>query len=294
MNNNFKARSLSVVKVISFILANLLLQKLVFIPLSAISVRYWSQYNGRGLNEPWFLASSISILIVAIIITFVFLKYFDKKHWSYLRITSSKSVKYYFSGITISLIIIIVFTLVNLILGNSELMINYNSLSDVMLYVIIIIFGVLATVAFEEIVFRGYVLKTFEVHFNKVTSVILSSLLFSAAHYLRPDASFLAFANIFLAGIVLSIICIYYNNLWAPLGIHFGWNYFLWFFNYPNSDDRWTNPIFKLNYNRENLIMGSKFGPEDSILLTIFLVVSIGCFLFKYRSKDRVAHTNNM
>ena len=289
-----KSISLVFVKVISFIVANVLLQKLMFIPLKAISGRYWAQYDGRGLNEPWFLSISISIFFSALLTCFLFLKYFDKNKWSYIRLTFQNYAKYCASGIAISFIIIIIFTLINLSLGNSELKVNFSSFTNVILYAIIISIGVFALVAFEELVFRGYILKTCEVHFNKTTAVILSSLLFSAGHFLRPYASFLAFANIFLAGIILSLICIFYNSLWVPFGIHFGWNYFLWLFNYPISNERWTNPLFKLNYKFENLIMGSKFGPEDSILVTIILVFAIGYFLIKHKNKDRVEHAINM
>ncbi len=50
-------------KVLTFVaVTQVLLQLVVFTALRAVSAAYWSQYDGRGLNEPWFLSSSIAIL----------------------------------------------------------------------------------------------------------------------------------------------------------------------------------------------------------------------------------------
>ena len=65
-------------------------------------------------------------------------------------------------------------------------------------------------------------------------------------------------------------------------------------FNFPVSGRTFPNPIIKLSYNEYNIIVGNKYGPEDSILLTVIMVILIGYFLFKHRSKDRVTHTNNL
>jgi len=291
---SFKYVLLGFIKIISFIMATIIFQRIALIPLSFISKTYWSQYDGRGLNEPWFISSSIVLFCASFTICLVFLKYVDKKPLAYLRLFSVNYKKYLATGISISFILVVLFTLLNIISGNTKLTIIYSSLTNAFFYFLLLGVGIFVLVVYEELVYRGYVLKTLEYHFGIMTSIIISSLLFSVAHFLRPDASLLAFINIFLSGVMLSIICIYYNSLWVPIGIHFGWNYFLWLFNYPLSSQRWTNPIFKLNYHESNLITGSQFGPEDSIILTIILAIAIGYFLFKYKVEDRVKIESNV
>lgn len=180
----------------------------------------------------------------------------------------------------------LLFTLLNIILGNTRLAIIYSSFSTTLFYIVLLGVGIGVLVLYEELIFRGYVLKTLETRFSAFTAVIISSLLFSAAHFLRPDSSLLAFVNIFLAGALLSICCINYNSLWLPIGLHFGWNYFLWIFNYPISNQRWTNPILKLNYKEYNLIVGSEFGPESSLILTVIFMILVGYLLYRLKSKS--------
>ena len=283
---NFKSNSLVFIKIFAFIIAIILFQRIALIPLSIISKTYWSQYDGRGLNEPWFISSGLVLFLAALAVCFVFLKYVEKRQFSYLRVIAFNYKKYLATGILFSFILVFLFTLLNIILGNTRLAIIYSSFTTTLFYIVLLGVGIFAPVLYEELVYRGYVLKTLETRFSAITAVVISSLLFSAAHFLRPDPSFLTFVNIFLAGALLSICCIRYNSLWLPIGLHFGWNYFLWIFNYPISHQRWTNPILKLNYKEHNLITGSEFGPESSLILTFIFIVLIGYLLYRHKSKN--------
>jgi len=279
---------LGAIKILLFLFLNLLLQRILLIPLSSISKEYWSHLDGRGLNEPWFISNCIISLLSAVVVCYLFLKYFDKKKWDYVRFTFDNYAKLFSLGTVIAAVLIIVFTFINSVAGNIELSFNFGPMAKILIYFLVLIFGLIAVVTYEELIFRGYILKTLEHHFNKITAVLVSSLLFSAAHFLRPNASFLGFANIFLAGVFLAIICLHFNNLWIPTGFHFGWNFFLWFFNYPVSGQTYPNPVLKLDYNSYNMVVGSKFGPEESVVLTVLLILIIGYFLFRYRSDMKI------
>lgn len=277
---------IGLVKIIVLILAIRIVQQIFLLPLSSLSRTWWSHLNGRGLNEPWFITSSIALFLAAFIICLVFVKLIDKKPLSFLRVTSVKFKKYIAVGKTIGFVIVLLFTLVNLLLGNVGMTIVYKSLAGTLFYLLLLGVGIFVLALGEELVYRGYVLKTLETHCGIIAAVIISSLIFCIVHFVRPDISMLASVNIFLSGVLLSLICIYYNSLWAPMGIHFGWNFFLWFCNYPVSDQKWPNPLFKLEYVKHNLITGSTFGPEDSLLFTFILVGAISYFLVKYKNRQ--------
>ncbi|HPI38371.1 MAG TPA: type II CAAX endopeptidase family protein [Ignavibacteriaceae bacterium] len=293
-SNRVKSMLWGAVKVISYIILVQLFQRIVILPLASVSRSYWSELDGRGLNEPWFLSTGFAIFLVAVVITAIFLKFIEKTGWVYIRLTFDKYSKKFNAGAAIALLIVILFTILNLVLSNTQLIINYSSFTSLILYIIILMIGILLLVAHEEIMYRGYILRTFEKHYNTVTAVILSSLLFSLAHSLRPDISPLSFINIFLAGAFLSILCINYNSIWLPLGFHFGWNYFLWLFNYPISGQRYTNPLFKLEYSNHNLVTGSEFGPEDSIVMTVLLAAITGYTLYKHKRKHGKTRGNGI
>lgn len=78
----------------------------------------------------------------------------------------------------------------------------------------------------EEVIFRGFLLQTFVDRWGMRTSVLLTSLLFGLAHLLNVDAEYPAWAAVistFLAGLMFTQAYRTRNNLWLPLGIHFGW-----------------------------------------------------------------------
>jgi len=292
-NITLKSISLGIIKAIIFVILTLIIQNILFIPLSEISKAFWSKFDGSGLNEPWFISTSIVILFSVLVVCFVFLKYIEKEKWSFIRFTFTKCIKLFSSGFIVTSIIVIFFTLINVLTGNIEVSLNFSSITNIFIYFFVINIGALAIVVYEEIVCRGYVLQVIEKHINRITAIILSSCVFGIAHFLNPNTSILGIINISLAGIFLAIICIHVNNLWMPIGVHFGWNFLLWFFNYPVSGQRFPNPILELNYNEYNLFTGSKFGPEDSLLFTIILVALIVYYIYKHRIDKTIIFGTN-
>jgi len=64
------------------------------------------------------------------------------------------------------------------------------------------------------------------------------------------------------------------------VGLHFGWNFFFWLFNFPVNGIRYPNPLLVLEYNEYSPVIGSRFGPEDSVLIApAIIAMAIYCFL---------------
>lgn len=284
----FKSMLIGIIKVVSFIITTWILTRLALIPLSAVSAKYWSKYDGRGLNEPWFLTSTIVMLLVTIIVSFLFIRFIEKKDWSYIRLRTDNKMKHFLSGILFSLIIVLVFTFITIITNQAELNLRLKPLDNILFYLALTLFGTFVAVINEEMISRGYVLKTFESHINLISAVVISSALFSLFHFFRPEITLLGFFNIFLMGCFIASLCIYYNSLWAPIGLHLGWNLFLYFFNFPVSGQKYPNPIFNLKYKGYSLLTGSKFGPEDSIIVTILLIVLSAYIYVKIKNRGKI------
>lgn len=285
MEKRFKLLSLGIAKVIGFVISVYFLRQIVLVPLSALSAKYWSRYDGRGLNEPWFFTSALAILLATLFICFVFIKYFDKKQWGYIRLSSDNKLSFFFIGISVSFFIIVLFTTTLSIFSAIELKTSLESPARIALYLTILPIGGFALAFQEELIYRGYILKTMESISNKFIAITASSFLFSLAHILNPNTSLLGSINIFLVGGFLAIVCVSYNSLWIATGIHVGWNFFLWLLNFPVSGQVYPNPIFSLNYKEYSLLSGSKFGPEDSIFITFLLIIFAGYFFVKFRKK---------
>ena len=127
----------------------------------------------------------------------------------------------------------------------------------------------------EEIAIRGYILHNLSSSFHKYVALIISSLVFMIMHLGNPNIGILPLVNLFLAGIFLGIYTIHKNNLWFPIGAHLTWNYLQGpIFGFEVSGNK-INSLFEQKPNGHELLTGGKFGFEGSIILTLFLMISI-------------------
>lgn len=148
-------------------------------------------------------------------------------------------------------------------------------------------FGLMALIAFsEEMVFRGYILGNLLDSFpNKWVALIISGFLFSAFHFMNPGIHPLAFANLFLAGLLLGINYIYSRNLWFSFLFHLSWN----FFQGPILGFRVSGlslpPLLVAEPKGDLFITGGEFGLEGSILITIVSVITLCVLGLVYEKK---------
>ena len=139
----------------------------------------------------------------------------------------------------------------------------------------------------EEIAIRGYILHNLSSSFNKYVALIISSLVFMIMHLGNPNIGILPLVNLFLAGIFLGIYTIHKNNLWFPIGAHLTWNYLQGpIFGFEVSGNK-INSLFEQKPNGHELLTGGNFGFEGSIILTLFLMISI-FFMDRYFQKPNI------
>ncbi len=124
----------------------------------------------------------------------------------------------------------------------------------------------------EEFMVRAFLLSTIAYRIGIWKGIIISSLVFTMLHIGNPNIQYLSLINIFLAGILLGVFYIRYNQIWAPIGLHTGWNFLQGsFFGFEVSgihvysyiDSAETGP---------DVFTGGPFGFEGSILASIFLM----------------------
>jgi uncharacterized protein len=137
--------------------------------------------------------------------------------------------------------------------------------------------GWMILIAFsEELVFRGYILgNLLESLSNKWIALVISAILFAVFHLASPGVHTLAFANLFLAGLLLGINYIYTKNLWFSFMFHLSWNFFqgpiLGFrvsgLNFPS--------LLQAEPKGDLFITGGDFGLEGSMLNTLISLAAV-------------------
>src|SRR5699024_10470509 len=117
---------------------------------------------------------------------------------------------------------------------------------------------------FEEMFFRGYIMRTMASRRNKKWMIyVVSAVVFSIAHGGNPNVSILGLINIALVGVLFAYMFDVTKSLLLPIGYHITWNYFQGnVFGFPVSG---TAPygLYRVDVADGNdLITGGTFGLE--------------------------------
>jgi len=119
---------------------------------------------------------------------------------------------------------------------------------------------------------------------NKWVALVISSLIFSLLHNSESGLSIISF---FVAGIMYGMAFLRFENIWAPVGLHFGWNYFQGtIFGFPISGNVGVS-YFVLEITGSNILNGGDAGPEISILGLILRFFILAFILFFNRNRNK-------
>ncbi len=120
----------------------------------------------------------------------------------------------------------------------------------------------------EELLTRGYLLQTLADGLGMGWAVVLSSALFGLAHLGNPNATWAGAAGIFFAGLFLAYGYTRSGQLWLPIGLHLGWNFFEGVvFGFPVSGLTGFPALVETQVNGPPLWTGGPFGPEAGLIV---------------------------
>lgn len=137
----------------------------------------------------------------------------------------------------------------------------------------------------EELLSRGYHLQTLASGLNLFWGVIISSAVFGILHLGNPNATWVSAAGIFFAGLFLAYGYIRTKQLWLPIGLHLGWNFFEGVvFGFPVSGLD-IYPLTRITVTGPELWTGGAFGPEAGLIVIPGLIV--GALLIYFYSSRR-------
>lgn len=128
----------------------------------------------------------------------------------------------------------------------------------------------------EELMSRGYHLQTIASGMGIFWGLLISSAIFGVLHLGNPNATWLSAAGILFAGLLLGYAYIRTRQLWLPIGVHIGWNFFEGvIFGFPVSGLD-TYRLTLTTVDGPVLWTGGAFGPEAGlIVLPAILVAAI-------------------
>ena len=141
---------------------------------------------------------------------------------------------------------------------------------------------------FEEVLFRGVMLRHLESLTGTWIALAITSALFGAGHIFNPDATwFAAFAIAIEAGVLLGAAYLLTRRLWLAIGIHAAWNFTQgWVFCVPVSGG--DAPLGLLITRRigPDWLTGGEFGLEASAVAMV--VATLAGVILLYRARGGI------
>ena len=241
-----------------------------------------SKINNANINLNTMITLEYSMIISMGIMLWIFMKFIDKQPLIEIGLQTKGRLKEFNYGLIMGLVIM-AFAYVSLSLIGEIVFENYTFNLEKIFLSIILFVGVSV---FEEVIFRGYMLKNLLESFNPYVALFISSIFFSLIHGSNPNVTTLGLCNIFLAGFFLGASYIFTKNLWFPIALHFSWNFFQSMFGFKVSGlDSYS--IIEFTIPENNMLNGGEFGFESSFLSIIILI--IGTFIiWNYFKKNNI------
>jgi len=139
----------------------------------------------------------------------------------------------------------------------------------------------------EELLFRGAIFRITEEWLGTTAALIVSAVLFGAAHGLNSGATVIGVIAIGLeAGVLLGIAYSASRSLWLPIGMHFGWNFSEGGLFGTTVSGGHSHGLVSVTLEGPVYLTGGAFGPEASIIaLSACLIVATTFGIYSLRRR---------
>jgi len=155
-----------------------------------------------------------------------------------------------------------------------------------------------AAAAFEEALFRGYMLQTFVRSGLAWPAIILTGLAFGAVHLNNPGATWISSANTALAGIWFGVAYMKTRDLWFPTGLHLAWNWTqgsVFGVEVSGLTEIVKAPLLRETDIGPTWLTGGDYGIEGGIATTVALILSTAIIYFlPIRGREHSGSDNSL
>lgn len=238
-------------------------------------------------NEYVITLSFLIQKLLFLIIPLLFWVIVDKKNWR-IGIVQNRKCLSFLKGAAIGIVCIIIPITISLFFVENSI-----TNSGISLSVLITLSICFVTALSEEVMFRGYIQELVKNSYNANVGILFSAIFFVAMHGFNADMNILSYVEILAGGIFLGLIKEITNGLWTGIGFHFAWNFVQeGVFGFPLSEVA-EKSILTVKYIKNNILLGSPFGPESSIVTLIILIVGVIVLIKRKRNYSVVLNVKS-
>ncbi len=179
---------------------------------------------------------------------------------------------------------------------HGDISVSYRGIaSNDILYIVILALVIIIQCGSEEILYRGYFYQRLRKGYKSpLFAILINPIAFLSGHLFNPGVTALALFNIYLTGVIISMMVYYFDSLWIAIAFHAGWNFTQnIIFGLPVS-----GVILKYSVGKMDLINGEdsffysvKFGVEGTWFFLVVIIILISLFYY-FGRKMKVSPTD--
>ncbi|MTI21504.1 CPBP family intramembrane metalloprotease, partial [Fulvivirga sp. RKSG066] len=224
----------------------------------------------------------VPLLGVAVMVSvyYLLIRYVERRNFSDFDTTFA--LKNTSIGLVLGFLIISVAVALMYVLGYYEVL-EVNDLYSFLPSATLI----LGVVVLEELVFRGLIFTIIEKWKGTTVALFASSILFQLPHFMNPHEDILPATLGVLFGMATAYMYIDTRTLWLPIAFHFSWNIAQPILGTTLSGISEFDAVLITQIDGPELITGSAFGVEDSLVAMLSLIAIIAYYHIKIKQKDK-------
>lgn len=269
------------------------------LPLAFLAIAGGSQISG-GLSQ-WLLLPSMTDenrLLLGMISLSVFLgsslvlillvaKFWERHSLASFGLWKEKLGRNLLFGAALGLVLVLLDVGFNLLGGQLHIQVEKQFNLGIWLFFLVnFFFQALA----EEMIYRGFVMNKLRTRLSLLPAVLLNSLLFAVIHIFKGGTSVLYILNVFLTGILLSLLFALTDNLWLVTGLHAAHNMiYLGVFGVIGAGNNLQHGSFlqtTLSSQANPFLAGSQSEPLSGGVLAV-IVTALAALLTAYLAKKK-------
>lgn len=148
-------------------------------------------------------------------------------------------------------------------------------------YFVIIFMAVFVQSSAEELLCRGFLYQRLRRGYKSpLVAIIGNAAFFAILHLANDGVTVLSVVNIFVVGILFSLMVWYMDSIWCAMAVHTAWNFMQnIIFGLPNSGIVAPYSVFRLEASvaRDSFAYNVGFGIEGTLFADVVLILACAC-----------------
>lgn len=274
------------VLVVLVVILLLILPKLLFGGVILNSVNNISAIKNLAPNDR-FILTMLYGTVISSLLMYIFAKKYLKRNNLSLGITGPNKIKNYLKGALIGFVMISGVFLQLKIRNQSQISLNAANV-PVGIFLVFFLGWVLQGFN-EELMCRSILMNYFAAYNGVKSAIITNSLIFAILHLGNDGFGVLPFINIFLMGVIFSLLFYIADDIFLPAAVHTFWNFAqsnIYGINVSGITQS-NISLLKTQLTGNPLLTGGAFGVEGGFITFWIEAIIVGVLLVGVKSKSK-------